>query len=36
MKLNDPEVRKLGQVLAQAAQKPIEQVPLLEELGSVR
>jgi hypothetical protein len=31
----DPEVRKLTQVLAQAAQKPIGQVPLLEDLVEV-
>jgi hypothetical protein len=31
-KLNDPEMRKLTQALLQAAQMPISQVPLLEEL----
>jgi hypothetical protein len=32
LKSSDPEVRKLTQALAQAAQKPIDQVPLLDEL----
>jgi hypothetical protein len=35
LRLNDPEVRKLTQVLAQASQKPIEQVPLLDTLVAV-
>jgi hypothetical protein len=32
LKCSDTEVRKLAQTLARAAQKPIDQVPLLEEL----
>ena len=36
LKSNDPEVKKLTQTLAQAAQKPISQVPLLEELARSR
>ena len=31
LKLNDPEVRRLVQTLAQAAQKPLEQAPLIDE-----
>jgi hypothetical protein len=31
-RLNDPQVKKLVETLGQAAQKPVEQVPLLEEL----
>ncbi|MBY0524684.1 MAG: hypothetical protein K2R98_14870 [Gemmataceae bacterium] len=33
IKLNDPHVRKLTQVLAAASQKPIDQVPALEQLA---
>ena len=32
LKLNDADVRKLVQALAQSVQKPLEQTPLLEEL----
>ena len=35
MKLNDPEVRRLVQTLAQAAKKPLEQTPLVEDIVAV-
>src|SRR5262249_36188544 len=31
-RLGDPQVRRLGSVLAQAASRPLDQVPLLEQL----